>query len=145
MVVEVYALQALLVTAFLGVALSVLDPARDATRNWLLLGLAIGLAVTNHLTGVLLIPVLVLILTLAWRDRTLHYRMERNRIYGTFLGSDAQRLGIRLPGGGNGVVFHAVFDGAPRCSALGRMVRALVVLAGGPVLTWSVSAMDMGV
>jgi hypothetical protein len=49
--------------------------------------------------------------TLAWRDRTLHYRMERNRIYGTFLGSDAQRLGIRLPGGGNGVVFHAVFDG----------------------------------
>jgi hypothetical protein len=48
---------------------------------------------------------------LAWHDRTLHDRMERDKILGIYAGSDPQRLGVRLPGGDKGDVFRAAFDG----------------------------------
>jgi hypothetical protein len=37
--------------------------------------------------------------TLAWRDRTLHYQMGRDRVTGTYAGGAPQRLGVRLPAG----------------------------------------------
>ena len=49
--------------------------------------------------------------TLAWRDRTLHYRIDRDRITGTYAGGTSQRLGVRLPGGDKENVCRAVIDG----------------------------------
>jgi hypothetical protein len=37
---------------------------------------------------------------MAWRGRVLEYRMQRDRVSGTYLGSEAQRLEIRMPGRG---------------------------------------------
>ena len=47
--------------------------------------------------------------TLAWRDRSLRYRMQQDRIEGTYSGSATQRLGVKLrPGPGE---FRATVDG----------------------------------
>jgi hypothetical protein len=58
-VVEVYALQTLLVTLLLAACWRALDPRSDPARAWPLAGVAFGLAAVNHLTGVLLLPSLL--------------------------------------------------------------------------------------
>jgi hypothetical protein len=49
--------------------------------------------------------------TFAWRERTLHYRMERGRITGTYVGGTSQRLGLRLSGTRSPAVARATIDG----------------------------------
>jgi hypothetical protein len=49
--------------------------------------------------------------TLAWRDRILTYRMQHDRIAGTYCGGTPQRLGVRLPPRTGPVEFRATSDG----------------------------------
>lgn len=48
--------------------------------------------------------------TLAFRGRTLRYRMMENRVEGTYTGSAPLRLGVRLPARSGTSTFHATFD-----------------------------------
>jgi len=64
--------------------------------------------------------------TLSWRGRTLHYRMERARITGTYAGGGPQRLGVRLPGGDAKTLPPVTIDGRP---ASGERSGDLVVVA----------------
>lgn len=66
-VVEVYALQGLLLMLLLAACEWSLRPGSDPRRTWPLAGLAAGLTLVNHLTGVLLLPCVALALTLGPR------------------------------------------------------------------------------
>lgn len=48
--------------------------------------------------------------TLTWRDRRLQYRMQSDRIVGTYWGG-AQRLGVKLTGAGHAAAVRAIVDG----------------------------------
>ena len=67
-VVEVYTLQALLVSVFLLVCITALYESREVrgvSRYWPVVGFSFGLALTNHPTSVLLLPSLVILLVLS--------------------------------------------------------------------------------
>jgi Protein O-mannosyl-transferase TMEM260-like len=73
-VVEVYALQALLVMLFLLACARALRPGADPARAWPAAGLAAGLALANHLTAVLLLPGLVATVLLGIRSTRGRFR-----------------------------------------------------------------------
>jgi hypothetical protein len=50
--------------------------------------------------------------TMAWRGRTLRYRMMRDRVEGVFSGETPQRLGVRLPARAGRVKVRAAIDGS---------------------------------
>ena len=52
--------------------------------------------------------------TIAWRDRTLDYRMQQDRIEGTYFGNASQRLGVKLS--------QAIGAGEFRATVGGRVV-----------------------
>ena len=49
--------------------------------------------------------------TLTWRDRNMRYNMKRNRIEGTYAGSTALRLGVKLPVHSGATEIRATIDG----------------------------------
>jgi hypothetical protein len=64
-VVEVYALQALLVMLFMAACAHALAEPRNALAHWPWVVLTLALALTNHLTGVLLLPAFLMFVVLA--------------------------------------------------------------------------------
>lgn len=51
--------------------------------------------------------------TMAWRDRTLTYRFENNRLAGTYTGDTPQRLGVRFRAASSATEPAASIDGQP--------------------------------
>ena len=49
--------------------------------------------------------------TIAWRDRTLNYRMQQDHVEGTYFGNASQRLGVKLRPGTALGEFRATIDG----------------------------------
>ncbi len=76
-VVEVYALQALLVAACLTVIVRSLSDDPSTLRHWPLLGFTLGFALTNHITSMLLIPGVLIVLLLGMRERARAARRSR--------------------------------------------------------------------
>jgi hypothetical protein len=68
-VVEIYTLQALLVMLFLAACARALAAPARALTHWPWVAFTAGLALTNHLTGVLLLPGLLFFLVVALIDR----------------------------------------------------------------------------
>lgn len=60
--VEVYSLHIALVSAFIYYAISLFQQSKVSLRQWLVLGLLLGLCFSNHMTSVLLLPGLVFLI-----------------------------------------------------------------------------------
>ena len=79
-VIEVYTLQSLLVLLFLAAIANALSTPQRALAAWPPVALATGLALTNHLSGALLFPSLLLFWVIALIDRARGSMPQRNAI-----------------------------------------------------------------
>ena len=70
--------------------------------------------------------------TLVWGDRTLQYRMQRDRITGTYAGGSPQRLGLRWTPSTTRAEVHVIIDGHPAGSARDNGLVFIMLPAADP-------------
>jgi hypothetical protein len=70
--------------------------------------------------------------TLAWRDRTLQYRMQRDRVTGAYAGGSPQRLGLRWTPTTTGAKVQVLIDGRPAASRSDNGLIFLTLPAADP-------------
>lgn len=83
--------------------------------------------------------------TVAWRNRSLSYRMQRGRIEGTYSGEATQRLGVKLQSGTGSIKVRAAVDGRSVAATQtgGLVFIALPATASSQAVRFEVSRLDV--